>query len=172
MRYIPMAALAALCAAPAVAKDAEQCPTDMVCASDPGGVAGAMMRAGYQALIEKDSQGDPKISSATSGYKFDIYFYGCEKNVACDSIQFNAAFTPDPAHTIRFANEWNKKKRFVQMSVSDEGDMYLSRDVSTIGGLTAKNFADELDWWTSLLGDLGNFFDQQTKPAVEAKPRS
>lgn len=170
-RWLAGAAAMAL-AGPVAAADKAPCPKDMVCASDPGGVAGAMMRSGYQAAMEKDAQGDPSIASAASGYKFDVYFYGCAEHAACDSLQFMASFSADPAHTLRFANEWNRTKRFGQMSVDDKGVMRLSHDVTTIGGLTLKNFGDQLDWWSVTLGELAAFMKAQAEPAKGVEPAS
>lgn len=143
----------------ASAKDTDACGKDLVCASAPTSVAAAMMRAGYQALIEKDDLGDPKINSAANGYNFQVLFYGCEEHTACDSLQFHIAFTPDPRRDDGYANEWNGRKRFSQMSVDKDGSPRITYDVATIGGLTQRNFSDVLDWWTSMLAEAGKFSD-------------
>ena len=40
-------------------------------------------------------------------------------------------------------------------------------DVSTIGGLNLKNFADVIDWWSVMLGELNKFFKEQgAKPTT------
>jgi len=158
----------ALAATPALAKDPDPCGKDLVCASAPTTVAAAMMRAGYQALVEQDDLGDPKINSAANGYKFQVLFYGCEAHKACDSIQFYVGFTPDPVRDAAYANEWNARKRFSQMSVDKEGGPRVTYDLATIGGLTQKNFADVLDWWTTLLAETGKFSDEH--PAAPATP--
>lgn len=171
MKRYAIAVLAACggLAAPAAAKDSAPCGTDLVCASAPVGVAASLMRAGYQADLGKDSTGDPMIKSAASGYKFSIFFYGCDKNVACDSLQFVATFDGDPSRGPAFANSWNAKKRFMQMAIKDSGSIEVSHDVATIGGLTQKNFADECDWWQTMLGELSQFFAAHPIPDP-AKP--
>lgn len=166
--WIVAAAFAAMLAVPATAKDAEPCGKDLICASDPTTVAAQMMRSGYQAMIGKDNQGDPKIDSAASGYKFGVYFYGCEANKACDSLQLYASFDADPARDAAFANKWNETKRFTQMAIDKDGDVRLTYDVATIGGLTRKNFGDVLDWWTSMLGTFEKFSNEN--PATGVKP--
>jgi hypothetical protein len=162
------AATAVLLAAPATAKDPDTCPADMVCASRPGSVAGAMMRAGYQAEIGKDKQGDPNINSAASGYKFEVLFYGCEKAVGCDSLQFYASFANDDRHDVAVANKWNSTKRFGQLAVLENGGLMLTRDLSTMGGLNAKHFTDEMDWWSATLGEFSRFLDANRKPVKPA----
>ncbi len=61
------------------AKDTDACGTNMICASDPQTVVDALQREGYRAKLNTDSIGDPMISSAATGYNFDIFFYGCEQ---------------------------------------------------------------------------------------------
>ena len=172
LRLTLASATAVLFASPAMAKDADSCPADMVCASRPGSVAGAMMRAGYQAEITKDKQGDPSINSAASGYKFSVLFYGCEKAVACDSIQFYASFENDEKHDPAFVNKWNSTKRFGQLAVLSDGWLMLTHDLSTMGGLNSKHFADEMEWWSSTLGEFSRFLEanRPVKAAAPAKP--
>ena len=162
--------LTAAIAAPAAAADKEACGTNMVCASTPPSVAGGLMASGYKALIGADKEGDPMIDSAAAGYDFTVYFYGCDAHKACDSIQFEAEFKADPEHTLAFANNWNRTKRFAHMSINDRNEMTLRYDVSTIGGMSRKNFADAVDWWATMLGQVGKFYDDQAKPPAPAKP--
>ncbi|MET4897466.1 YbjN domain-containing protein [Sphingomonadaceae bacterium jetA1] len=153
------------CAGSASAKDTDPCPKDMVCASDPNSVGGAMMRAGYQGLIETDGEGDPMISSAAAGYKFSVYFYDCEKHKQCASLQFAMRLTPSKPRDLAFVNKWNNDKRFTQLALTKDGDLRLSYDVTTIGGLTRANFADVVDWWATMMGTLDTFI--AANPPVE-----
>ncbi len=162
-------ASAMLAATSVAAEDKDPCGPGMVCASAPATVGAALIKAGYQGLVEKAKDGDPKVESAAAGYGFTVHFYGCEKNVACDALQFISSFKKDAAHTAALANKWNSTKRFIQMSVSDDGSLDLRYDVSTMGGLPAKNFADVIDWWTTMLGSAGRFFDENL-PADTKKP--
>ncbi len=36
----------------------------------------------------------------------------------------------------------------------------VNYDLSTIGGLNQKNFADVVEWWAFMLGQLNKFFDE------------
>lgn len=158
---------ASLAASQALAKDSNPCPKDMICASDPTSVAAAVMKSGYQGLLSKDDLGDPKIDSAAAGYRFQLLFYGCDDHKACDSLQFHASFTPEPPRLAEFANEWNGRKRFTQMAVNQKGEVRLTYDLATIGGINARNFADVMEWWTSMLGEFAKF-DKEHPVAASA----
>lgn len=145
-------------ATPVSAADDGVCATGMVCASKPETIAAALQAAGYKAKADIDSTGDPSITSAASGYTFDVMFYGCEKHFKCDSLQFRTSWSNDPIHTAALANEWNRTKRFAQASVNDRREFVVSYDVSTIGGINKANFADTIEWWTSMLSELKDFW--------------
>ena len=153
-----------LAATPAVAADSGPCGKGLICASDPATVVAALQQTGYKAKLDKDSEGDPKISSSASGYDFDIYFYGCKDNKQCDSLQFRISFEKDGANTFELANKWNSKKRFSQAYISDKGAFVADYDVTTAGGLTSANFADVVDWWSVTLGNLKTFFQENPPP--------
>jgi hypothetical protein len=154
--------VAAFWAPPALASDPDPCGVNLVCASSPPSIVKALQAAGYQASLGKSEKtGNPKIDSAASGYKFTVFFYECEKAVKCGSIQFQVSFADDGTNTAVLANKWNSTKRFLQMSVDDDKALAASMDVATIGGLNQKNFADVLDWWSTMLGELNKFFKAQ-----------
>jgi hypothetical protein len=44
--------------------------------------------------------------------------------------------------------------------VDDSRILSVNYDLSTIGGLNQKNFADVVEWWASMLGQLHKFFDE------------
>ncbi|BAV63995.1 YbjN domain-containing protein [Sphingobium cloacae] len=152
-------------ATPAFALDEEPCGKNMVCASNPQSVADAVQAAGYKAVLSKSTTtGNPMIESAASGYNYSIFFYECEDGKKCGSIQFQISFEDDGANTFELANKWNSSKRFSQMAVSDDKSLVVSYDVATIGGLNRKNFADVVDWWALMLGELSKFFKENPAP--------
>ncbi|WP_176595769.1 MULTISPECIES: YbjN domain-containing protein [Sphingobium] len=153
-------------ALPGWAADTEPCGANLVCASDPQSVVQALQAEGYKAALGKSSQtGNPKIESAASGYNYTIYFYECEQGRQCGSLQFQVSFEDDGGNTPELANKWNKDKRFAQMSVWDDRSLALAYDVTTVGGLNRKNFADVVDWWAVMLGEAGKFFKDNPAPA-------
>lgn len=136
---------------------------DRVCASDPEGVAAALRKLGYRAdLGRHEESGDPMIQSAASGYDFTIHFNDCKASKECKSLGFIIAFANDGTNTPELANKWNKQKRFSQMAAFDDGRMGLSYDLSTVGGVNMANFADVVDWWQVILGQVREFFAKET----------
>lgn len=158
-RAILTAAFAAsLFATPAFAEDTSVCGAGMVCANKPQTIVAALQAAGFRAQLTTDSVKDPFIKSAASGYNFDIYFYGCAKNVNCENIQFRVSYAKDSTNTVELANEWNTNKRFGQAYIEGDGSFTVDFDVTMVGGLNAKNFADVLDRWNNTLGTLSQFW--------------
>ena len=173
-RYTLPAALLvlSLAVAPAAAEDKEPCAAEMVCASAPKSVVEAFRDAGYKAKLLVDNDGDPLIESAAAGYNFDTYFYGCVETKACSSLRFRVSFTKEPENTPELANKWNAGMRFSQMYVTNDGQLAVSWDVTTIGGLGKKNFGDVLGTWEMVLGELGKFFDEHIPAKPEEKKAS
>ncbi len=152
--------------APAAAQDREPCPADLICASAPATVMAALEKAGLKPELSTDKTGDPLIASEEAAYRFEVSFYGCEKNEDCDSLRFEVQFQKEDNGTVALANKWNANHRFIQASVKDDGRFVMAYDVGTIGGLNARNFQDSVDWWTSMLAEAGKFFEAE----VGAKP--
>ncbi|WP_176591065.1 YbjN domain-containing protein [Sphingobium sp. EM0848] len=148
------------------AADSDPCGPGLVCANDPQTVVRALQAEGYKAALGKSkTTGNPKIESAASGYDFTIFFYECEQGKNCGSLQFQLSFEDDGGNTPELANKWNKDKRFSQMSVWDDHSLALAYDVTTVGGLNQKNFADVIDWWAVMLGEAAKFFKENPAPA-------
>lgn len=154
--------------APAAEPAGLVCPADHICASAPDTVVKALQDAGYKAELGKSKgTGNPKISSAASGYSYDLFFYGCSDGRNCDSLEFMVSFEKDSVNSAELANLWNKDERFATMSFDPEdGSLTIAYDVSTVGGLNRANFADVIDWWAGRLGRAKTFFDAHpAKPA-------
>ncbi|MDE2596015.1 MAG: YbjN domain-containing protein [Sphingomonadales bacterium] len=144
---------------------ADGCPSSYVCAAKPDSVVASLQAQGYRAMLGKsDSTGNPKIESAANGYNYSVLFYGCEKGENCTSLGFMITFEKDPTNTAQLANEWNKANRFSQMALNDDGTLSLSYDISTVGGLSQPNFADVVDWWQVILGNVRVFFNKHPAP--------
>lgn len=155
---------AALAAAPGIANAATEppaCPTDHVCASQPEAVADELRKLGYRAELTKHESGDPQINSAASGYDYRLNFNDCTDNKQCRSLGFAIVFADDGKNTLELANTWNRQKRFGQLAVNENGSLAFSYDVTTVGGLTKANFADVVDWWQVMLGQLRGYFSER-----------
>jgi hypothetical protein len=138
-----------------------------------GGVTAAEMvnilqDKGYRAKLSKDEEGDPKIESATQGYNFSVYFYGCQKAPRCSSIQFYAGWHIAAGFKIEDANTWNRSKRFGRAYVDKEHDPNVEMDVDVEHGATSEAIANDLDTWDLVVANFSSWIDCVDKPATDA----
>jgi Putative bacterial sensory transduction regulator len=139
---------AALIAIPGVAS------AQMAQAKYPNSIVTALQEGGYKAILTKDSTGDPKIESASSGSRFFINFYGCTKNVDCKTVTFYAGWTGTNV-SMNQANEWNKVKRFSRAYIDKDGDPALEFDVDLDdGGMSQALFIDNVEFWEASLANF------------------
>lgn len=129
----------------------------MIEAAKPATIVTALQNAGYKAVLDKDDQGEPKITSAANGAKFTIFFYGCEQHVACKSIQFYAGYNMKTKPTQQKMNEWNINNRFGTGFIDKDGDPNIEWDVVTDGGMSEKLFAGIVERWTDAMGSFQTF---------------
>lgn len=119
-----------------------------------------MQRWGYRAELSTDSQGDPKISTAMSGAKVAIYFYGCRGAVSktCSSIQIWAGFAwgkDDPS--LQRINEWNQSKRWLKAYMDKDGDPNVEYDLLLDGGVPESNLKAVVEQFERVLGQFMSF---------------
>ena len=166
-RTIKFAIILSAIAVPRIALSAEDCPSSYICASHPEGVAATLQTLGYKADLGKSEEtGNPMITSAASGYNYQIFFYGCEGSGGCSSLGFMATFDKDPRNSAEMANDWNREKRFSVMSFDPkDGAISLSYDITTVGGISQVNFGDAVGWWDTMLGQARTFFQERKAPA-------
>ena len=126
-------------------------------AARPDSVVAALQAAGYKAVLERDSAGDPKVTSAASGTQFTIFFYGCESHTACKSLQLYAGYSMKTKPAVGKMNEWNLGNRFGSAFIDKEGDPNLQWDIVTQGGLSARLFGQIVDRWSSAMGGFQTF---------------
>ncbi len=64
--------------------------------------------------------------------------------------------------------------RFIKAAIDKDGDLATYMDVTSLGKTTYANFADAIDWWSVMSGEVSKFLDQEEekagKPAAPAKP--
>ncbi|MBV8688105.1 MAG: YbjN domain-containing protein [Alphaproteobacteria bacterium] len=146
-KLVAVAALAALWTAPAAAQ--------MVKAQDPQSLVRAMQDAGYAAKLSTDKVGDPMITSGASGTTFQVFFYNCTEHKNCATIQFHSGYDFDKPVPLDRINEWNRSQRFGRAYNDKENDPILEMDVDLDdGGLSPALFVDNIEFWTSVLGDF------------------
>lgn len=161
---IAVALAAGLWAMPAAAQKGD--PARMVDIAHPEEVVKLLQGEGYKAELKKhEDSGDPYIGSAANGSPFTIEFYDCGTAKGCTSMQFFSWYKKKPWYDAGLANRWNAKKRFLRIVIDKDGDLSTWMDVTTIGKVSYANFADTVDWWSSMTGDLFTFLDEEEKAA-------
>ncbi len=128
---------------------------DLINASDALDVAVAVRELGYKATLEKDTIGDPMITSKASGLNFVILFYGCTEHRNCQSLQFSSSFTLNDGTTASAMNKWNNANRYGRAYMTDDGDAVIRYEFNMTGaGISHDVFKDNFDIWESLLNDF------------------
>lgn len=139
LRVFAVAAAALFATAPVMAND-------LIDATDPARILN-IARGFGSADLEKDSQGDPKITGRIEGTRYTIFFYGCTNNRDCDDIQFYAAWNGNNKFTQAQMNEWNRTKRYGKAYLDRDNDPVLEMVVNIDYGVSRRNLEDSFNWW-------------------------
>lgn len=135
--------LATAAALPAAAQD-------LVTAADPDSVLEVAKGFG-SAELDTDGQGDPLIRGRIEGRQYSVYFYGCENNANCTTLQFWTYIPKTETLTLDAVNEWNSNKRFSTAFIDKDGDVGITYDVNLYGGVSQTNLDDTFDWWRVIM---------------------
>ena len=129
--------------------------SELVRAQDPQSIVRAMQNAGYQAQLGTDKVGDPMITSGSSGTTFQVFFYNCTNHQQCATIQFHSGYTLKIPVALDQINQWNRSERFGRAYLDKDNDPILEMDVDLDGGgLSPALFIDNVEFWTSVLGNF------------------
>ncbi|UVI38686.1 YbjN domain-containing protein [Qipengyuania spongiae] len=113
-----------------------------VTAGDPDGMVDVLTDAGYDASLETDDYGDPKIVTEAGGWPTSIVFYDCDENThdGCGSVQFVTGLDRRDPMRPEDALAISQRFRFLAVSLDEEGDPFLHWDVITDEGVSAATF--------------------------------
>lgn len=125
---------------------------ELIAASKPDSIVALLQKAGMQATLEKDDEGNPIIFSAASGANYDLYFYECKDGNDCGSVEFNACFDTPDGVKMDIINAWNYEWRFGKASLDENNDPCLNMDVEMLGGVSEQAFNTSIETWTGTLG--------------------
>lgn len=144
-RMLPLAAALAL-SAPASA-------TDLV---DAGMVEQIRQIASGHGSTEVDKldDGSPRIKGRIDGIRYQILFYGCEKNGSkCQNIQLYAGWSLAEDQKVGMAaiNDWNRNYRFGKAYLDAENDPVIEYDISLEGGVSRQNLDESLETWSEVI---------------------
>ncbi|MGO9134746.1 MAG: YbjN domain-containing protein [Methylovirgula sp.] len=134
--------------------------TDIVTSITPEGLAAIMRDAGYKADVYEygTTTKHKAIATAMEGYKVRVYFYSCDAQNKCGSLNFETSFTKSPNFTLALANKWNTDHRYTKLYI-DPADQSLTFDfdIFIYGGVTNATIKDAVTLYDSTLGDLAKF---------------
>ncbi len=123
-------------------------------------IAEAIRDLGYRAKLEKDSVGDPMISSNAAGLNYAVFFYSCNDGSGCQSIQLSASFTLNESSDKPDLNEWNRINRYVKAHWAEDGDIVVKFDINMWGpGISTDAFVESLNVWERQLDDFKKHID-------------
>lgn len=152
MKSFAFSLVCALAALPAAAQN--------VVATNPDGVLAWFEGEGIPAKLEVDGAGDPLVTVRYFDTEFSVYFYGCQQNTACTSLQFYSGYRVDGAVSLETVNEWNTGRLFSRAYVTEQGSARLELDVFTgQNGVSAADFDDIVSIWTSAQSDFEDIID-------------
>ena len=139
----------------ALAAGAPAPKSQMVRAQDPETVVSALRDGGYAAKLGVDKVGDPMITSGVSGTTFQIFFYNCTDHQQCATIQFHSGYSLGKPVGLDHINQWNRSQRFARAYLDKVNDPIIDMDVDLDdGGLSPELFIDNIEFWTSVLGNF------------------
>ncbi|NKB26224.1 MAG: YbjN domain-containing protein [Rhodobacteraceae bacterium] len=131
-----------------------------VVASDPGSVIAFFESEGFPVTLDSDGQGDPLIEVKYFGNSFSIYFYGCDNNTDCLSIQFFSGYRTEGSVPVEKINEWNTEFRYIRAYLTEEQSSRIEFDVYLgANGLSHEDFDGVVDNWTRGLQRFEEFID-------------
>lgn len=106
---------------------------------------------GYgSATLEKQSNGDPKISGKVEGVTYQVFFMNCTDNANCEDLNFYAGFL-DNKQTLEVINAWNRDKRFGKAYLDSDLDAVIEFDLNLEHGVTQENLDAAFNLWTLIL---------------------
>ena len=152
MKTALIAALAAGIVLPAAAQN--------IVATDPQGVLAWFQDEGFPSKLEKDGADDPIVTVRYYDSDFSVYFYGCQQNTDCTSLQFFSGYRMDGEISTDQVNEWNAERLFSRAYITEAGAARLEYDVFTGNdGVTPDDFDEIVSLWTSAQSDFEDFID-------------
>ncbi len=81
-------------------------------------IIGELQKEGFIARLDKDSDGEPRLSFKVDGYDWAIYFYACgggpNETRPCISYQFYSGYTLNKPAPLATINKSNTDKRYAR----------------------------------------------------------
>jgi len=116
----------------------------------------AVMRAmDLSPELGTDSHGDPQIEFMIEGLHARLNFYDCKKQDGrCGSLQLETALDLEDGTSLRAANEFNQKYRYVRLYLDHEMDPYLQYDFEVLHTDAKSHLESQIELYGKLLRDF------------------
>lgn len=142
---------------------AQQAPaqqSDIITTITPDAMAAIMRDAGYKADVYEfgTTTKHKAVATAMEGYKVRVYFYSCDAQYKCGSLNFETSFTKSANFTLALTNKWNTEHRYTKLYIDpSDGSLNFDFDIFVYGGVTPKTVKDAVTLYDGTLGDLAKF---------------
>ncbi|HUO89481.1 MAG TPA: YbjN domain-containing protein [Rhizomicrobium sp.] len=119
---------------------------------------------GYKVSLQQDQVShDNYLQTASQGVNWGIYFFACDKDGYCPSLQFatswdNTGLTTDQVNT------WDRSKRFIRAYNDVHGATFGEYDVDIAPGGSYEQLNFALDRWEAQLTNFKNFINTGRTP--------
>jgi hypothetical protein len=133
---------------------------DNITSITPDAMAAIMRDAGYKADVYEfgTTTKHKAVATAMEGYKVRVYFYSCDAQNKCGSLNFETSFTKSPNFTLALTNKWNAEHRYTKLYIDPtDGSLNFDFDIFVYGGVTSKTLKDAVTLYDGTLGDLAKF---------------
>jgi len=124
-----------------------------------GEVAAFLKSKGYPVTATKDDNGLSILKSTTpSGINFDVYFFHCNAQDRCPSIQFAAGWSMQNPVDRDKLNVWNREHRYMRAYVQDAGALYGEIDMIIAPGGSLEQLETNRVLFNTLLAKFKQHF--------------
>lgn len=110
----------------------------------------------YTATLTMDESDEPEISFSAKDRDITIYFYDCNEQKVCDSVDFSLNMELPKDLTLERVNEWNYQKRWIKIS-TDEEKLYFDTSYYVSKGVTSAQVSDAVDTYVGFIDNLNDF---------------
>ena len=81
-------------------------------------IMGDLQKEGFVPKLDKDDDGEPRLTFKVDGYDWTIYFYTCgegpNETRPCASYQFSSGYTTEKPVSLETINRWNIETRYTR----------------------------------------------------------
>jgi len=113
--------------------------------------------AGYKGDIITTKTGSRVVASGADGWTWKIYFFDCETDGRCGSIQFAMGLVTKGAFNTEKMNDWSRDNRWARAYVDNVNDPWLEYDVDLTPGGTYELLNDEFATWRTMVKRFHTF---------------